>query len=225
MAADRENPPRRAIDPFVEGVRDGVAHGYHAFDRVSWGVRESMRMQGVSRGAVATRTPRPRVSLRADVSQGGQPPTLGLIDDLLAIVGEIMHRAGGTVQEVAHSMLAQTSQAPTDGAGTVERIQLAGAPGEEASVDFDLWNTGTLALRKVAFYATELISSGEKTPRLSVTFEPSVVEFVRPGDVKTIKVTASVPPDAPPATYRGLIEAEPGDTCVVVELTVSRPGS
>src|SRR5438132_1105281 len=96
MATDEGGRPRGSIEPLVAGVSDGVAAGYQALELVIEGLRESLRLQ--SRSAPAT----PRLAAASPAA--GQSVPRGLIEDLAAIIAELLGRAGAIAQDVGQTI-------------------------------------------------------------------------------------------------------------------------
>lgn len=274
----RPLPARSAIDPFVAGVSDGVAHGYQAIEHVVWGLQESLRMQArprLARGPLGMRPPVTRygrpaggrpVPPRAPVagrppgtramqpqtqaptdahplgpgavgypgggyaggySPYGRPLALGLLDDLSAVFVDLLNRAAGAAHDVADAITQQTHYGSAAGApsGCIPELALAAPAGQHATVRFNLWNTGAGALRSVRFDATDLLGSAGRIGIKTISFTPALVDFVRPGGSAVVVIVVAVPPEAVPGVYRGLVQAEPGDSCVILELTVADPAA
>jgi uncharacterized membrane protein len=222
MAAERGDPSRRAVDPFVAGVSDGVAHGYQAVERVVSGLHQSLRIQA-----------RPALPSAQFTAQGtqipprqttyGQPATLALVDDLAAIFAELLTRAGDAAQEISHAITTQQQAGASARQDCISRLLLSATPGKTASVQFDFWNTQAVALRPVGFAATDFIGDAGRIGNDVVRFDPPVIEFLRPGDGASVSVEVAVPEQAAAGLYRALVQAEPGNATVVLELTVSAP--
>jgi hypothetical protein len=283
--APPRNPTRRAIDPFVAGVSDGVAHGYQAIENVVWGLQESLRLQtrprmtrrpsglrgpyGAGRmpptsmrGRIATgppaavgpghagsargAAPRGMASVHPGAAprphedrlygpgavgydggfQGGysrydRPLGLALLDDVTAVVVDVLNRAAEAARDVADAITEQSHHGVRGEDECIPELALSAAAGAAANVRFTLWNTGAGALRSVRFEATDLLGAAGRIGSKTVSFTPSVVDFVRPGGANAVVVSVAVPEEAVPGVYRGLAQAEPGDSCVVLELTVT----
>jgi hypothetical protein len=78
-------------------------------------------------------------------------------------------------------------------------------------------------LRNVTLQATELIGSDSRSLKHTVTFRPPIVKQIRQGEPAEVEVDVAVPKSAQPGIYRGVIQAEPGDTSAVLMLTVKPP--
>jgi hypothetical protein len=241
MADEAGYPPRRAVDPFVAGVSDGVAHGYQAVEHVVRGLHESLLMQArpplqssrlrtpgvyVSPGAAqAPRTPgQTATGQTAPARQPAypRPAALGLADELAVIFAELLARAGDAAQQIA-SAIAQQQAGTATGQAAVHTMTAGGTPGETVSFAFDLWNTQAAAMRNVSFSATDLIGPDGRIDSDLVAFDRAQVEFLRPGDSVAVNLEIPIPPDAPAGVYRGLALAEPGDAAVLLEVKVVAP--
>jgi hypothetical protein len=236
MATEEGGNPRRPIEPLVSVVSDSVSLGYSALELVVEGLRESLRIQpgrggapragaaragaarpGAARGAAAGR---PTVPL----SGAGNPrnPTGGssaaLLGDLAAIAAELFERAGAVAAEVANTVSERVSQ-PAD-APSIPELIVDAVAGETTTLEFSVWNTGPTALRKVTLQATDLIGAEHRSLKGAVTFRPPIVAQVGPGKFAAVEVDVAVPRNTEAGIYRGLIQAEPGDTCAVLMIEV-----
>jgi methionine-rich copper-binding protein CopC len=197
------------IDPLVEGVSDGVSHGYRALERVLEGLAQSIRAQeGAEPSGSAART-------------GDRPSA---IDHSTQIVVELLHRAGDLAHGVAHSVSSQAPRGATQHAGTHE-VVLRAAPGAKARADFKVWNTGPTVLRELTFHATDLQGGGRRIAATNVRFHPSAVKNVRQNAAADVQVEVTVPARAVAGRYHGVIEATPTDTHAVLALTVLEGGA
>ncbi len=234
--------PRGPMDPLVGVANDGVRLGYQAVELVVEGLRESLRLQSGRTGgqAGAPAASGPTVPLRSAAqppsgsggpsqaggsggsSQAGGSTSTGLVGDVAAIVAELLTRAGSVANQVAQTLSEQGSKA-AGGAAAVPELQIPGVAGETTMLEFSIWNTGATALRNITLSATDLVGSGARTPQDAISFKPAVIAQVGPGKAATAEVAIAIPAELPAGTYRGLIQADPGDTCAVIELTVSAP--
>jgi hypothetical protein len=232
MAREHTGKPRRAIDPLVGVATDGVGLGYQAVELVMEGLRESLRLQS-RRGSsppTSSKAQQPAVPLRSPqstadrASQSAPNPSpavaAGLAADAAEIVAELFARAGSVVEEIAH-VLGERSDRLADGGPSVAELPLQVVTGKEGTLRFAVWNTGPTALRDVKLSATDLIGAGTRANEDAVTFTPPMIAHLAPGRSQSVEVGVNVPDNTPPGVYRGLIQAEPGDTCAVIELTVT----
>jgi hypothetical protein len=125
------------------------------------------------------------------------------------------------VQEIAHAIEGQAGAAPA-AAGMPPPLRLEGRAGERVQDKFSLWNTSAGALRPVRLHATDLSGGGGAIPSKAIKFDPELVEHIRPGDGATVTVTVTIPKRTAEGTYRGLVQSEPGDACLILELNVLR---
>jgi hypothetical protein len=142
-----------------------------------------------------------------------------LLGDLAAIAAELFGRAGAVAAEVANTVserVAQPAEAPS-----IPELIVDTVAGGTATLEFSVWNTGPTALRKVTLQATELIGSEHRALKDAITFRPPIVSQVGPGKFAAVEVDVAVPRGAEPGIYRGLVQAEPGDTCAVLMLEVA----
>jgi alpha-galactosidase-like protein len=228
MASEHEGKDGRTSHPLVGVATDGVGLGYQAAELVVEGMRESLRLKSgrgtTPRGGHPPSGPAVRVSgpPPSDAASAPLAPS-GLVSDVAAIVAEILTRAGAVADEVAQTLSHHSSGQAGSGSAVAE-LSVQAVAGETATLDFAVWNTGATALRQVNVYATDLIGAGRRIPDKAVSFSPSLLAHVGPGKSTPVKVEVAVPARTPAGTYRGLVQAEPGDTSAVIELLVSAPG-
>jgi hypothetical protein len=229
MATDDGERSRRPIEPLVSVVSDSVALGYSALEHVVEGLRESLRIQS-GRGGAQQRPPaRPTVPLSSSSSRargataGPRGPSLNtsaaLLGDLAAIAAELFGRAGAVAAEVADTVSERVGQ-PAEALSIPELTHDAVA-GETTTLEFAVWNTGPTALRKVVLGATDLIGAEHRSLKGAIAFRPPIVSQVGPGQSVAVEVDVAVPRRTEPGLYRGLVQAEPGDTCAVLLLNVT----
>jgi hypothetical protein len=151
-----------------------------------------------------------------------RPLGLGLLDDLGAVFVDLLQRAAEAARDVADTITQQTHHGAGD--ECITELCASARPGETANVRFNLWNTGAGALRSVRFQTTDLLGASGPIAMTVVSFTPAVVDFVRSRDAAPVAISIAVPNTTAPGVYRGLVQAEPGDDCVVLELTVLDPG-
>jgi hypothetical protein len=238
MAGEQGDRPRRPIEPLVSVVSDSVSLGYSALELVVEGLRESLRIQSGRSGPGNTRPARPgrggrggRDAFRRPAvplsstprAAGSAAPNLStsaaLLGDLAAIAAELFSRAGAVAAEVANTVSERVAQ-PAE-ASSIPELIVDTVAGETATLEFSVWNTGSTALRKVTLQATELIGSEHRALKDAITFRPPIVSQVGPGKFAAVEVDVAVPRSAEPGIYRGLVQAEPGDTCAVLMLEVA----
>jgi hypothetical protein len=215
-------------------VSDSVSLGYSALELVVEGLRESLKIQS-ARGAPSRGSGHPTVSLSARPAAAGPPPhgrpagstppSLGtsaaLLGELAAIAAEVFGRVGTVAAEVANTVSERVTQ-PADTPSIPELI-VAAVAGQTATLPFSVWNTGPTALRKVTLNATELIGAEQRSLKGTITFRPPIVTRVGPGKFVDVEIDVALPKTTPPGIYRGLVQAEPGDTCAVLMLEVTAP--
>ena len=235
MASEHGDRPRRPIDPLVTVVSDSVSLGYSALELVVEGLRESLRIQsGRDGGAQRRPAGRPTVPLssaaRAHASAAGSVRAAGsapaslsasaaLLGDLAAVAAELFGRAGAVAAEVASTVSERVSQ-PSE-APSIPELIVGAVAGETTTLEFSVWNTGATALRKVTLQATDLLGAEHRSLKDVVTFRPPIVSHVGPGKFVAVEVDVAVPRKTEPGIYRGLVQAEPGDTCAVLMLEVT----
>jgi hypothetical protein len=229
MTSEQGDRPRRPIEPLVSVVSDSVSLGYSALELVVEGLRESLRIQS-GRGGAGQRGSARRPSGRPAVPLSSASPGAGsaasnlstsaaLLGDLAAIAAELLGRAGAVAAEVANTVSERVAQ-PTE-APSIPELIVDTVAGETATLEFSVWNTGPTALRKVTLQATELIGSEHRALKDAITFRPPIVSQVGPGKFAAVEVDVAVPRSTEPGIYRGLVQAEPGDTCAVLMLEVA----
>jgi hypothetical protein len=236
MASEQGDRSRRPIEPLVTVVSESVSLGYSALELVVEGLRESLRLQS-GRGAARTGRATVPLSVRPATGAGQEGAQSGpqsgaqtqgratlttsaaLVGDFAAIAAELFGRAGAVASEVASTVserVAQPAQTPS-----IPELVVDAVVGEPTTLEFSVWNTGPTALRKVVLNATDLIGSGHHSIRDAIKFRPAIVAQVGPGRSVDVEVDVSVPKSAVAGVYRGLIQAEPGDTCAVLMLNVA----
>ena len=128
---------------------------------------------------------------------------------------------GAVAAEVANTVSERVTQPPDT--PSIPELMVAAAAGQTATLPFSVWNTGPTALRKVTLNATELIGAEQRSLKGTITFRPPIVTRVGPGKFVDVEIDVAVPKTTPPGIYRGLVQAEPGDTCAVLMLEVTAP--
>jgi hypothetical protein len=207
-AARQPRSARRAREPFVAAIGDGVNSGYDALEYVYEGLRESLRLRtGAERSGQAVRRQRGRARDR-------DAGDTGALDDLAGLVSNLLGTASDIVQEFAQFVGERSSTTQTD------VLVMETAPNESVTVIFEVHNTGTTRLRNVALLATDLIGDGPRIPAEAVSFEPPSIPNIARSASITTKVTVAVPSGTTPDTYRGVVQAEPGSAWAVLELRV-----
>jgi hypothetical protein len=214
MAGERGGSRRRGYDPLVAGISDGVAAGYRALESVYQGLAESLER-------------RPDIGSRRD--EGGQRrrsprgagPPLDIIDDLASLIADLLDRAGEVAQETAHSITERSWVPEHD--YECPRLGITGEPGAEASADFRVWNTSSKTLARVDLFSTDLLGQEAAISADAVTFAPSYIDRIPPNRSASPKVVVKIPADATEGTYRGVIQAKPGDAWAILEVTVKPP--
>jgi hypothetical protein len=209
MTPERDTPPQGQIDPLLAGVRDGVRTGYRALEHVREGLRESLRVR--AEASVPAQPARGRTAARPE-------PRLDVVDDLARIAAELLQRGSELAQDVARSIVEQPLVPPRP--GPAGRLAATVHAGKEAKVEFRLTNTGASPLREVTPVATDLVAGRQRVSFEAVSFEPPVIEYVRPGGSVLVTVTVDTS-DFAPDVYRCLVHAEPASA--VLEITVAAP--
>jgi hypothetical protein len=204
---------RRGYDPLVAGISEGVAAGYQALEHVVDGFRESVQHRG------DPGSPREGGGRQGPGGDRAYPaPPFDIVDDLATIFAEFLARAGEVAQATAKA-IGERTWTPTH-PGRSDVLDLDGAAGARAVVEFTVWNNGAKALKEVAFASTDLISVNGRIDADAVSFDPSYIERIAIGAKATVNIIVAVPDDADPGTYRGLVVAEPGGAWAVLELNV-----
>jgi hypothetical protein len=230
MANEHGDQPRRPIDPLVGVVTDSVALGYEALELVVVGLRESLRLKS-SGGAGSSAGPggparapaRQRSPAAGRGREGARASSGALVSDLAGIAAELLGRAGAVAAEVASSASARSPERAQT--ATIPELLVQGPSGQTLTLEFAVWSTGHGALRAVKLDATDLIGPNRLPAQGTVTFKPAVVPRIGPGQSVAVKVEVEVPESATAGTYRGLVQAEPGDTCSVLTVIVTDPAS
>jgi hypothetical protein len=140
-------------------------------------------------------------------------------DDLLQIFAETLNRAGQLTRSIAKAISDQRDDAPDDVQGlTAARIEIEASTGEVASGDFTFWNTGSTVLWDVHFAATDLIGNGGKISTDLVSFHPSGIDRVGPGEGVTVSVSVKPRFTRKPGIYHGAVTGEPGAAAMLLTL-------
>jgi hypothetical protein len=199
----------------VAGIRDGVAAGYDALEYVLEGLRASIeRRGGGARGEAGIRQGAGGYERR----RHGYGAPLDVVDDLTGIAAEIIGLVGEVAQETAES-ITERARKPARRGGYAP-LELAAEPGKEANVEFHVWNTTSTVLSRVDLVASDLVDHEERIDADAVTFDPPRIDRILPGRPTEVEVTVDVPRRAVPGTYRGVIQAQPGDAWAVLELKI-----
>lgn len=141
-----------------------------------------------------------------------------LLGEFAAVAAELLSRASAAASEVANSVSERVGD--PGGAPSIPELTVDVIAGKNATHGFAVWNTGSTALRKVTLQATELLGAEHHSLKEAITFRPPIVPQVGPGKSVEVAVDVAVPKSTQPGTYRGLIQAEPGDTCAVLMVSV-----
>jgi hypothetical protein len=212
MAGERGSK-RRGYDPLVAGISDGVAAGYQALEYVFQGLSESLERRP------GTRSRHERDGERRRPARGVGPP-LDIVDDLASLFAELLGRVGEVAQETASS-ITDRSWVPAQEEECV-RLEITAEPGGQGFTDFRVWNPSSKVLNRVDLMATDLIGHEETIDADAVTFAPTHVDRIPPNRSASPKVVVQIPEDASLGTYRGVIQAMPGQAWAVLEVTVKR---
>jgi len=226
MASEGEGRPRRPIEPLASVVSDSVSLGYDALELVLEGLSESLRTRS-SRGGGSGRarggSGDEGATHSASRSHGGSAAaanSAALIGDFAAVAAELLSRASTAAAEVAQTI---SERIGDSGELSIHELPIKALPGETKTLPFKVWNPGSAVLRNVTLQATELIGSDSRSLKHTVTFRPPIVKQIRQGQPAEVEVVVAVPKSAQPGIYRGVIQAEPGDTSAVLMLTVKPP--
>lgn len=153
--------------------------------------------------------------------------TAGLLGDLAHLVAEAIDIAGEVAYDLAGVVSGRPVEHDLDGDPDDDHpaeIHAAAKPGEKATTQFTLWNTGSLALRDLTFTATTLRAAGGEIDDAAVTFDPTAVKHVAPGSPVVVTITVDVPAGQPDGLYRGIVQGEPGGAYTILELQVGAAG-
>jgi hypothetical protein len=202
-----------AQDPFIIGIREGVAAGYQAVEYVLEGAGESVRRRARSGWTppAGTEVPPPAPSSRPAASLS--------VDELVTTFAKLLDRAGEVAREAAHH-IGERDHAPGEPEPPAGLV-LRGIPGASATIEFRVSNTGATALSRVTLIATHLVSDAGEIPADAVNFIPPRIDSIRPGGMATAEIVVAIPATTPPGAFRGLVHARPGDAWTVLELTVA----
>ena len=226
MPANGGQRRQRRIDPLITGIGDGVAAGYRAVESVVAGANESVRMRPSAAAAAGRRsTRRSGPAATAARSQAGRPKAPGrttadrppptLMGEIADVAAEVLDGLGEAVREIA-GHLAERDR--FGDAALHHAVELSGAPGETATDEFLLTNTGQTALKGLKFDQTNLIgAAGYTIRRAAVTLTPTATprgrgstNRIAPAGSTTITVAVKIPAGAPAGMYRGIVCAQFG---------------
>jgi hypothetical protein len=215
VADDRE-PRRRQADPLLAVAAEAARAGLRGADYVVEGLSETLRRGTGDRsgGAAAGRQRAARTRARRARSKGFAPttppgsespssPVTGSTVDLLV---ELLERFGEAIQDTAGAI---AEREWFDGEPKCPTLELRGAPGHPAAVEFAFTNTSPSVLAKVTFEATDLIGVTEQIDAGAVSFKyenDPYIPRVGPGASARVIVAVEIP-EAPAGTYRGVIAA------------------
>jgi hypothetical protein len=230
-----EQDARRPLDPVVAGLLDGANAGYQALESVLHGLNEGLRRQAARPGhppPSPTSAPRtgfaPHTDPATDRSGRALTPadraarSGALLDQMLGIVDGLLGVATNVTRNLADLNTTRrfaATPAQADASAPLQVVVRA-SPGTDASGDFVLWNTGASIQADVSFKATDLMGGRSRIPGRAVSFSPRSVAQISPGASEQIKVVVSVPPDAAPGHYHGIVQPSVGAAWAVVDLEV-----
>jgi hypothetical protein len=238
MASEPEREPT-PIEPLLDAVNESVLEGYKALEHVLEGLAQSLRLTtgGIRPGGTAvnrpgmrakTRPPRlharhgaTRPSARPAPGPGAPGAPVAAIQELTAIVAQLVDTAGAVAEQVACTIAEQLAGGAVDGCLPV--LCASVAPGGTAPLKFTVWNAGSVAIKEVVVRATDLVAAHASVAAGTVTFKPETIAVIAPGRGETIDIEVAVPKDTAPGLYSGVVIAWPGDACAVLELTVTSP--
>jgi uncharacterized membrane protein len=135
------------------------------------------------------------------------------------MVGDLLGSASDVAQEVARTVGERTAKAGQHEPHH-DRLTIEVPQGKKGSTEFHVHNTSTAILRNVKLTATSLVADGESMADV-VDFEPRTIDKIAPGRWATPTVTVDVPLRAVPATYRALLQGEPGGAWSMLEVVVT----
>jgi hypothetical protein len=222
MPANGGQRRQRRIDPLITGLGDGVAAGYRAVESVVAGANESVRMRSGAAATTGRRSTRRSASAATGArSQAGRarvpgrtaadrpPPTL--MGEIADVAAEVLDGLGEAVREIA-GHLAERDR--FEDAALHHAVALSGVPGETATDEFLLTNTGQTALKGLKFDQTNLIGAAAHTiRRAAITLTPTPrgrgsTGRVAPAGSTTVTVAVKIPAAAPAGMYRGIVCAQ-----------------
>lgn len=228
-----EQDARRPLDPVIAGVLDGANAGYQALESVLQGLHEGLRRQAARPGPPP---PPPTGAARTGFSPYGDPaagpagrsltPTDRaarngeLLQHVLGIVDGLLGVATNMTRKLADLNTTRRFAATPSDVGAPLQVVMRASQGTDATGDFVLWNTGPSILADVSFKATDLMGGPPSIPGRAVSFSPSSVAQIAPGASEQVEVVVSVPADAPPGHYRGIVQPSVGTAWAVVDLEV-----
>jgi hypothetical protein len=240
--ADQREPRRRQVDPLLAVAADAAGAGLRGADKVIEELSVLRRSAGrgsagaaASRGRAArARAGRARSGSYGTGSNPGGPSTPAGGTSTADLFVELLERFGETIQDIAAAI---GEREWFEGEPDWHVLELPGAPGGRAAIEFDFTNTGPSVLTKVTFKATDLLGSADQIDADQVSFrheDDPHIPRVGPGRRATVIVEVAIPEDVYGGAYRGVITARsaapegrgaeeggPADAWAVIELKVS----
>jgi hypothetical protein len=211
QGAGQGGPGRRGSEPFIVGISEGVNAGYQALEYVLQGLRESVRLRRTGSG------PTPATNARQQRGGGGRPLD---IDQVVGMVGDLLGSASDVAQEVARTVGERTAKAGQH-EPRHDRLSIEAPQGGEGSTEFHVHNTSPSILKGVKLMATDMVGDAGQIAA-AVDFEPRSIDKIPPGRWSMATVKVKVPDRAVPgATYRALLQGEPGGAVSMLEVVVT----
>jgi len=207
---DYRKPRRGQVDPSLLAVAaEAAGASLRGADYVMGSLSENLRRRTGRRSAGGAAGRQRAAQARSPLGRSGSyegppPPVTGRTTDLFV---ELLDRFGEAVQDVAAGIAEREWFA---GGPDCPTLELRGAPGHSAEVEFDFTNTGASALAGVEFEATHLLGAATRIDAGKVSFqheEDPHIPRVGPGGRARVTVTVAIPEDTPEGIYRGLIAA------------------
>jgi hypothetical protein len=134
------------------------------------------------------------------------PPPATLLGEIADVAADVLDGLGDAVREIAGHL---TEHDRFDDVALHHILDLEGAPGETATDEFLLSNTGPTALKGLAFAKTNLIGAAPNPiGPAAVTLTPGgtgTTDRVRPGGSTTVTVAVKIPARAAAGVYRGVV--------------------
>jgi hypothetical protein len=200
-------PPQHLVILLAEGISDVARPSFRALANAA------------NRLAAGLHLPVPRAAPRRIPGRRATQWAPAVVEDLLQTFAETLNRAAHLARSIAEAISEQRDNARDDISRlSAAWIEIEASTGEVASGEFTFWNTGSTVLSDVRFTSTDLISNCGKIPTDLVSFHPSEIDRVEPGEGVTVSVSVKPRLTRKSAVYHGAVTGEPGAAVMLLTL-------